>query len=53
MVSAITQTMQATEARHIKLGWHGKWAQECIEKTGTLRLGFADEDHADCLAGKW
>jgi hypothetical protein len=49
----MVESVQASEARHIKLGWHGMWAQKCIEETNTLRLGFQEEDHAACLAGKW
>jgi hypothetical protein len=39
--------------RYIKLGEAGEWEEECIEKKGTLKIGFRDANHAQCLAGKW
>jgi hypothetical protein len=37
----------------IKLGSGGDWEKECIENQQTIRLGFGDADHSDCLAGNW
>ncbi len=39
-------------AYFIKLGGKGKWEDDCF-KDGTIRLGFADTNHRDCLAGRW
>ena len=37
----------------IKLGRKGRWAEECIEKDQSLKLGYSAEDHLLCLKGKW
>lgn len=43
-----------TEVRFIKLGTRGGWEHECIESTKpTIRLGFVNPYHEDCLKGKW
>ena len=44
----------AINARFIKLGVSGEWESECIEDTpGTIRLGFNNPLHRQCLAGEW
>lgn len=37
----------------IKLGSGGEWEERCVEQEQTIRLGFSDANHADCLAGNW
>jgi len=37
----------------IKLGSAGAWEEECIEKEQTIRIGFNEFEHDDCIAGKW
>ena len=41
------------KALFIKLGTGGVWEKECIEKEQTLRIGFSEFDHQDCLDRKW
>ena len=40
-------------ALFIKLGTKGLWEKDCIELNQTLRLGFNEFTHEDCLADKW
>lgn len=42
----------AENAFFIKLGSKGNWEKDCIEKAGTIRLGF-NGLHRECLAGEW
>lgn len=42
-----------TEVRFIKLGEKGKWEYSCIEVDGTIRLGYASNQHQECLENKW
>ena len=42
-----------SEIHFIKLGKKGEWESKCIEDEGTLRLGFNEANHQDCLSGKW
>lgn len=44
-----------SRVRYIKLGWHGKWESECLER-GIIRLGFGterDRRFRACQAGQW
>ena len=44
----------AKTARFIKLGKKGDWEGDCIKASpGTIRLGFINPHHEDCLAGNW
>ncbi len=44
----------ATDGRFIKLGAKGEWERECIEnEPGTIRLGFRNPFHEQCLNGDW
>lgn len=43
-----------SEVRFIKLGSEGEWEQDCIESSRpTIRLGFVNPFHDDCLLGKF
>jgi hypothetical protein len=42
----------AGEARFIRLGPGGIWAQRCLDR-GEIQFGYPDEPHALCLAGDW
>ena len=51
--NAMTQENIAPEKmRFIKLGEGGAWAPECFQK-GSLRLGYASDQHKACEAGEW
>lgn len=39
--------------RFIKLGEKGRWERPCIEKDGTIRLGYNSPYHEESLAGNW
>jgi hypothetical protein len=41
-----------TKAFFIKLGPSGQWEKECIEN-GTLRIGYREVPHEDCIRGDW
>lgn len=41
------------EALYIKLGSSGEWEHECIYENQTLRLGYMEVDHDECLRGEW
>ncbi len=44
----------ANNARFIKLGASGDWETQCIEATpGSIRLGFNNPLHKQCLEGDW
>lgn len=43
----------ANRVIYIKLGRGGKWEKECIEERQTIRLGYGECSHEDCLAGRW
>lgn len=45
-------TPRPTRALFIKLGTGGEWEDEALS-TGTLRFGYREAAHADCLAGDW
>ena len=47
------QEIQATSAYFIKLGRGGKWEEECILCDKTIKLGFNNPLHSECLAGEW
>jgi 5-methylcytosine-specific restriction endonuclease McrA len=53
MAKSSTREIKPTKVMYIKLGRGGKYEEECIEKMQTLRLGYVEENHAQCLAGKW
>lgn len=43
-----------TDVRYIKLGSGGSWEHDCIESSKpTIRLGFVNPYHEDCVKGKW
>lgn len=44
--------VHATTLLYIKLGQSGEWENECT-KNGTLRLGYYEIPHADCIASNW
>ena len=41
-----------SEVRFIKLGGGGKWEKDCID-SGTIRFGFDNPYHEECVAGDW
>lgn len=43
----------ATKVLFIKLGRGGKYEAECLLKNNTLRLGYNEVDHNNCMAGNW
>ncbi len=45
-------TPRPTRALFIKLGVGGEWEDEALS-TATLRFGYREAAHADCLAGDW
>lgn len=45
--------VKASNALFIKLGSKGNWEKDCIENQNTIRLGFHNPFHKDCLAGNW
>ena len=47
------QEIQATTAYFIKLGRGGEWEEECILRDKTIKLGFNNPLHSECLAGEW
>lgn len=49
----MTTNFNPGKALFIKLGEHGKWEEDCIEKSGTLRLGFNAAPHKLCLGRQW
>ncbi|PMV81447.1 MULTISPECIES: hypothetical protein [unclassified Pseudomonas] len=44
--------IKPTKAFFIKLGPSGLWEKECIEN-GTLRIGYRDVPHQQCVDGDW
>lgn len=38
---------------YIKLGGGGKFEQECIKKNKTIKLGYKEQSHEDCINGNW
>jgi len=51
--SGATQEIRPRSALYIKLGEAGKWEEECITKEQTVRFGYGETSHEDCLAGHW
>src|SRR6516164_3986544 len=49
----VMKPIKPSKVRYIKLGEGGEWEEECIEKSQTLKIGFRDVDHSQCLAGNW
>lgn len=45
--------VKAKSAYFIKLGRKGDWAESSILRDNTIRLGFNNPRHAECLAGEW
>ena len=45
--------IKADSAYFIKLGRKGQWEEECILHENTLRLGFNNPLHSECLSGEW
>jgi len=45
--------IKAKKIFYIKLGAGGEWEKDCIEKDQTLRIGFHNTNHHDCLKGNW
>jgi hypothetical protein len=47
------EEIEASKVLFIKLGRKGSWEKECIEMNQTLRLGYREVDHSECLKGNW
>lgn len=45
--------IEANRVLFIKLGQGGEFEKECIENNQTLRLGYNEVDHKQCLTGHW
>lgn len=45
--------IEANKVLFIKLGHGGEFEKECIENNQTLRLGYNEVDHNQCLTGQW
>ena len=45
--------VKAKSAHFIKLGGGGDFEEECILHDQTIKLGFHNPLHSECLAGKW
>ena len=45
--------IKASSALFIKLGPKGSWEKKCIEEENTIRLGFHNPHHEDCLRSNW
>ena len=45
--------VKASNALFIKLGEAGNLEKDCIENENTIRLGFHNPHHEDCLKGNW
>jgi len=45
--------IKATSAYFIKLGRGGAREEECILRDNTIKLGFNNPLHSECLAGEW
>ena len=46
------EKISPAKVRFIKLGTGGAWEADCI-RNGTIRLGYASDQHQECLAGEW
>jgi len=47
-------SINPSEVRFIKLGRGGMWEKDCIEgPTPSIRFGFDNPHHANCLRGDW
>jgi hypothetical protein len=47
------EQIKAKSAYFIKLGEKGDWEEECILHNQTIKLGFHNPLHTECLAGQW
>ena len=45
--------VSASKIFYIKLGEKGEWEKDCIEKEHTMKIGYTEISHADCLRGNW
>ncbi len=45
--------VKVKSAYFIKLGRKGAWEESCILQDNTIRLGFSNPLHSECLAGEW
>lgn len=45
--------IKPSNALFIKLGEGGNWEKDCIEIENTIRLGFHNPHHEDCLKSNW
>jgi hypothetical protein len=45
--------IKAKSAYFIKLGRKGAWEEDCILHSQTIKLGFHNPLHSECLVGKW
>lgn len=52
-ISMTASEFTPTEVRYIKLGEGGRWAHSCIEIDGTVRLGYASNQHPESLNKEW
>ena len=49
----MSNTITAESAYFIKLGHKGEWEEQCILHENTIKLGFNNPLHSECLAGRW
>ena len=52
MDTCVKKLPQNTKAYFIKLGVGGGWEEPCLAN-GTLRFGYRDTPHGQCLNGEW
>lgn len=55
MTNQPVTTIKPDRVRYIKLGHHGGWEMECLEK-GVIRIGFGSADNRKfeaCQSGRW
>ena len=47
------EVIKPNSVYYIKLGRGGKWEKECILQDQTIKLGFHNPLHEECLSGEW
>lgn len=45
--------IRANKAKYIKLGRRGLWEEECLLHENTIKIGFNNPLHKECLEGNW
>jgi hypothetical protein len=45
--------INASQVLYIKLGRKGKWEEDCLLNSHTLRIGYDGVNVDDCSNGKW